>query len=787
MLDTFVADWASPPKPSTSWMTDVTVVENLFEHRRQLVDRPFRSLAFNALALRNLDAAEMVLALRDAATGAFKIPLWNDWTVLTSPANAMSTSLQVETTTYRRFFAGQRVAVVSPVASSRNRWSVVYAVIATVSATAIGLTAALGAGASVGSRVYPAMDCDISLTGSTTVITDTVAKTKMLARETVGPTAIPALIGAGVNPSGETVFDGYPVMNFARDWTKEVQAGIIRSGSIAALGRSQIATIYGPRPQYSARATYMGIKRPDAWRILTFFDSRRGRTYPFWYTSPTADFHVKSVNTGYIVIDGATSVADVAKHTHIALCHRNGSIEIARITGAVTSGSDTRVNLASTPATPLQSIKRGSWAYFARFDTDAIDEEWTTDEVAKFDLPIVEIPGAPNTSQPAMPSIDSPLIGGDDLAPWSLSTQTCPDAGVTLPMYQDPCPTCQANGARRLAAAAPLIPPRTITLRFKPGYWERDTNFTSAVSATPILQRLVSPWRLNYDASFVDAHASSRHFLHSTRSGGTWTNTIASGAVGVTRRVWRQIGTYKVGATEFSIEVRLVAETPTGAAGSHGTVFVVYAFAPQLAPTFVDGSASGGINFWKDDPLVLSGGVLKAHPQMLLALHVATTADSQCNPCGSGGFTLYGGTNASANSPGNTSFALPAGGRSALVTLGGECDGSALLPYLVADTNGGATGLENMAVTFLRCTTAGTPQIGRAESVLSMNVPVELEACSPPQTGIDCCNDGPRCVSVAGCTTGSPLPNIPDCCFSRTSKIQLDITQTCHCYRQANH
>ena len=750
MLSTFRADWSSPVGLSNSWVTEILTVQSNREHRRGNVDRPLRIMRAGVKSMKGSDAAEQQSEMRAAAMGRTEALLYTDFAKLSAGVADSATVLPVYTTADRRFAPGVGVAITFPQPGQNfHRWKVVRATVQSVGPASITLTSPVGVPILAGARVYPVMVCDAQLQGAIDVQTSLLTTATLEAREAAGPTAIPALAAAGVNPSDIPVYEGFPVLNIPQNW-RDCSVGVMRPGQMALTGLVNVPVVWGSRALWQQSLAFTLPSRVMAFRMLRLFDSRRGRLYPFWLTSPTEDFVVTSSAGSVLTISATIPASQVLQRTHVALKLVDGTYVYRRVVTAVDllGGAGTQITCDGA-VPPLYNILSGRWHYWGRLDSDTLEESWRTDEFMECKLPFTELIGAPGTGDPTIPEIN-PVDGGGVLEPWTAVEPFCPGSGVEVPMFEVPCQSCDPDKLPK--EGNPLALPALIKVRFKPGCFIKNTHWTRAFatyqSTTPptnaqpsanftdLIAALQGDWNLAYDAGYTVTRTRSRHFHHARLDASSWlspTDVDAaanySGGVPVTRRVWRKVvnytqqfgwqrqrtdegGTYytsEVTPLTRSLEVRLVAETPDSPTqGSLGTLLHIYVFTDQVQPSFVDGGnytlneypvnpsppSYPVVKMWRDDPVVTMASGDQAprnyHPHLALCAFVPTTWQSRCLDCANAGKPVYNSAGLSA-SESNTAFGPASPRDMAAMTLGGGCAHSVLLNYVCVDS--GPTGI----------------------------------------------------------------------------------------------
>jgi len=121
----------------------------------------------------------------------------------------------------------------------------------------------------------------------------------------------------------------------------------------------------------------------DISSLLIFFASRKGRYKGFWLPLIQKELKVNSIDASKIVVDGEQNI----RHVYMIDTSKN---RWARAVTCVTSGGVTTCTFASN----LISVPSNFRAYeivYVRFDSDVIDYNYKTSEVAEVSLQFKEL------------------------------------------------------------------------------------------------------------------------------------------------------------------------------------------------------------------------------------------------------------------------------------------------------------------------------------------------------------------------------------------------------------
>lgn len=273
--------------------------------------------------------------------------------------------------------------------------------------------------------MWPLIEGNLSLRHQSDAITDDVTEANLTVQETAGPSGLdpirdPNTVNAAWPTHTEDSGFTFPIFDYFTDWT-DTDIRFIRPGRANTIGTGVAFDVYGNRPLAEIDANFTGLHRDNVWDLMEFFDSRAGRTFPFWYVSPTADYEFVS-NNGSTRLDvtAAGAEEDWNLHPFIAVVMKDGTYYIRRISSTTRALTVDQITLSSSISTVLDvnDIKRVTVAYLCRFATDSFTEKWTTDEVQEVSLKIHELDYDLETTDKSL-SLDIICPGGSGSSPWT--------------------------------------------------------------------------------------------------------------------------------------------------------------------------------------------------------------------------------------------------------------------------------------------------------------------------------------------------------------------------------
>ena len=382
-------NWTATAKMDSSFETDVTIsTESSAEERRQLVDRPYRTMQvhFTALTKRDLNLLTMTIQ-RLSLQRMTPVPVYTDYTKTTASASGMSIPCD---TRFRRFFENQRVVIHDW--SSRRPGNVEYAQIDTLTDTEITLVDPLSGTFPKGSRVYPIMEAEISLGSDMALPSDETLEADMLVREVTGYSAMPRTVQNYEDPDGFELYQDRPILDLQKDWTDGLRGGYSRDGQQFKSGRAQIAFVSGDRPRFWFEARFTAT-RANFWPLLNFFDSRLGRLRAFWVLNPSSAFEPTVLQTNLVRMKPAGDIADWQSFfKQIAIIKKDGTKYLRGVASIVEDSGLWVVTFdEAIPSTDLADVRRITSAHLVRFQEDGLSEEWLSDGLVRTSLSMIEV------------------------------------------------------------------------------------------------------------------------------------------------------------------------------------------------------------------------------------------------------------------------------------------------------------------------------------------------------------------------------------------------------------
>lgn len=391
----FPANWIDAVTITTAWQTDSdTSPQSAAEERSILQGRPTRDISVKLTGTNRRLTHRLLMLLARRTHARTPFPLYNEARPVT--ASSSGQELFVDTS-WRRFHPGGRVVTYEQAALTTEPKNVQYAQIEFVLADRLVLAAPLSPSVPAGAIVMPCIDAEISLSHQLPLVNDAISSLTIAANEVPGRSALPAS-NALLTPSGfpthPSPVDGeaLPILDVKPQWKDGLRTGFLRSGERYSSGRSAVVRVDGDRPKTLHDLRFAVCERAEFWRLLKLFDSRRGRARCWWAISPASFFAPVAITTTHVDVERDGNLADITTFVkHVGIVPVIGSPLVRGIASIVDTGSVFRITFDSAIASlTLDAIERVTIAHLARFDSDAMVENWLNDGVVTLDLTAID-------------------------------------------------------------------------------------------------------------------------------------------------------------------------------------------------------------------------------------------------------------------------------------------------------------------------------------------------------------------------------------------------------------
>jgi hypothetical protein len=390
-----------------AWQTDVTRgFDSSAEERWSLRERPVITQTVQLTGMDQNSSADLLTTFARYGQHAQPAPIYSDRTKLTqeySSGNRLFCD-----TTYRRFFLGQRIAVASRSWGVQNVGGAYalaeYATIKAITDTYIDIDNPLLSvdPYSIGSLVYPLFDSEPVLNISYDRVTRGIIDGAVTWIERSAQSTLPSLLSSPhVALPVFALHEGLPI--FDAKMNGQISGAVTRSGTRFQSGRGSVIDIQGELSHFNITADLRFIDRVSWWRLTSFFDTVRGRTYPFWFVNPQRLWELLSVQSTTVfrvarthywqVFDPTASVSSDGKPSwlnHFALVENDGTVNISTIVSVAEISKDVWDITVADPL-PTSNVRRITAAHKARFDSDVLSDEWITFDVVTTQMSMMQL------------------------------------------------------------------------------------------------------------------------------------------------------------------------------------------------------------------------------------------------------------------------------------------------------------------------------------------------------------------------------------------------------------
>jgi hypothetical protein len=395
----FMHDWADELTLRSSYSTDVSSSHvSGAEARRGLRLKPARTMDLTWVqAKEEFDAADnsrldrLLVFLRRITDERFQVPLYCDQRELAAASLAADDTVFLDTSR-GRWFTGARVAIVQLHPSGAYA-SHTYHLIQTLQGDRITMTAAIGVDVAAGSVILPVLDCEIQLEAEMVMQTGCLAEVRLAVNEVEGASQLPPT--KSDTPVGIATHLDVPILDVDPDWTQGVSGGRSRAGIAFSSGRSRSVSPYAGRSR-GAQTLRFTNERPNYWRLVELFDTRRGRLRSFWQLDPEQIWTCAQVDPTFVSIEQFGDLADVQEELEggqVGIVDKEGNYYVRDVTTVQQVATVYRMTVspdmpASLTADDVAIVTR---ARRVRFDSDEMEERWTHAGLAETQFSTIEV------------------------------------------------------------------------------------------------------------------------------------------------------------------------------------------------------------------------------------------------------------------------------------------------------------------------------------------------------------------------------------------------------------
>lgn len=627
-----------------AWTTDVIRSLTGNEQRRSRGSRPSRQVVWSTFTAEDYDVPFYLEDMIARVTSEMYVPLFSDSLLVTEESEYFASSISATSTSMKRFYPGQKILVVNPQTVNRSS-EIIIATVDSVALNTITIQGSLGfSRAEKGAFVYPAIAIDPMLEDLATLRSGEVIDATHTAFERIDE-GLPAEQEFGDNTGFDTHL-GFPVFPFTRWSDGSIGYRVEAEDSTSGLERTILQ--FG-QDRLQASLTFQFTTREDVFKMLKFFDSRAGRTLPFWFVSPISEIPKPASFSGGILTSPNTkgySGDNLDEGDFLAFVPKSGPVVIRKILQKNVGPGDSGYAYEGSDPFPEEDLLYVAQAVLARFNSDSLTEEWESETVATMRASFLQVPfdGTDEAGNDDGEDIDPPVDDPDDDG-WIPVPNPCPSAessGVTVPMYDVPC---YANGGTRpLVRCSDLVLPKFIPVDIS--NISNNGSFNDQRDLSADLEDILLNDGLYHVLEYVGTWQGSCTWpqLQGVRIPSSSFLFFDGSAPSVTHHIWQ----LQIPYGDHTLDLRFIMslhQNSSQSPGFFGPLMGLFIFTDELNPSYADGQpwnpagyGSANIIWDRNSPLfhgTYSAGVADrtkvfGHPHLLAYGLVPTTWESPC-------------------------------------------------------------------------------------------------------------------------------------------------------------
>lgn len=396
--EVFLQDWADEVELTSSYETSIAISPATgAESRRSLALKPTRSQkvvwrqALDEFDENNLSRLDRLYVFLRRLTGArFAAPLYPDQRELAASYLTTDSVVAVDTTVGRWAFGGRVAIVRLNISGSYKGHS--FHLISDMTDSSITLAAPLGVAVPAGSLIVPMIDCEVALEVSYRAEQGCLAEVTVTLDEVPGASQLPPT--KADTPTGGQTHRGVPILDVDPDWTDGVGAGRSRQGIEFHSGRARGVSPYAGRSRQTHDLSFTN-ERPRYWRLVEFFDTRRGRARSFWHVDQQFIWDCVQLDPNFVSVSPFGVLADFQEELEggqVGVVMLDGTFYVRDVVAAEFTGTVFKITVDPVLPSGLDpaDVARVSRARRVRFVSDEMAERWTHAGLAETRLGVIE-------------------------------------------------------------------------------------------------------------------------------------------------------------------------------------------------------------------------------------------------------------------------------------------------------------------------------------------------------------------------------------------------------------
>jgi hypothetical protein len=339
------------------------------------------------------DTAAIVKIMARHTSERQPVPLLSDQAPLSNDANATLFSIPVVTKDFR--FANTKRVFIHNFAN--GDYEILQVTPTGVTPVQLNLETPLVNSYPKGtSFVYPAIDTEVDLNLPTNFLNDQIADITVTFNEVQEASTLPGATVDSLPYGVNNVYKDIPIFPLEPNWRSVQNFSFKRSGKTYTVGRSIVANVRGDTPQVHISINAEEYDRDSIFKTIHFFESRKGRAYPFWVAAPNSVFrpHPSIPPSGTVITNNGELEGDLDTYTqlfdHIVVFQEDEQT-FYEIDSFENSGGNTLIHTVETFDPGPGAVSALSSGHFCRFTLDVLGENWITDDKCSFNLSMVEL------------------------------------------------------------------------------------------------------------------------------------------------------------------------------------------------------------------------------------------------------------------------------------------------------------------------------------------------------------------------------------------------------------
>ena len=320
------------------------------------------------------------------------VPIFQDVTWLTAQASSGQPNLTVESTDNRHFNDDAEILIQDP----NDFTSYEIGTVSSFTSTQITLDANLTQTWPANTLIFPLFDARLRTAEELRYRTSHIASLLLVGEGVYEDTTPAASTSASMS---YPTYSGYDILDKPPTWSQPPRITFNHPVDvIKGFGLSKVEDVYD---QTLWRFRHNYIESEDSlWKLISFFDDKKGRWGAFWLPSWCADIIVTS---GFSSTDTTLNIEDIEYSTDwgiadlpgriICFWFPDGDLIFRRVTALPSS---TQITIDSALGKTLSDTEVSqllvSFAHLVRFDNDHLDLDYVTTKDAKISLSFSTVP-----------------------------------------------------------------------------------------------------------------------------------------------------------------------------------------------------------------------------------------------------------------------------------------------------------------------------------------------------------------------------------------------------------